>query len=129
MFPDDYRDLLTADKRAYAYLATIMKDGSPQLTPVWFDMQGNRIRINTARGRVKDQNMRARRQVALVIADPGDPFRFLQVRGRVVEISETGALEHFNGLAAKYTGVAKWKNYSGERRVIFTIEPEYVSTD
>ncbi len=129
VFPDDYRDLLTPEKRAYAYLATIMKDGSPQLTPVWFDMQGDRIRINTARGRVKEQNMKDRRQVALVISDPGDPFRYLQVRGRVVEISEAGGLEHFNGLAEKYTGQPKWKNYSGERRVIFTIEPEYISTD
>ena len=129
MFPDDYRDLLTAEKRAYAYLATLMKDGSPQLTPVWFDMDGDDIRVNTARGRVKEQNMRDRRQVALVIADPDDPFRFLQVRGRVVEISEAEALEHFNGLAAKYTGEPQWKNYSGERRVIFTIRPVSVSTD
>jgi PPOX class probable F420-dependent enzyme len=129
MFPDDYRDLLSPEKRAYAYLATIMKDGSPQLTPVWFDMQGDNIRINTARGRVKEQNMRDRRRVALVIADPEDPFRFLQVRGRVIEISEAGSLEHFNGLAKKYTGEAKWKKYSGERRVIFTIEPENISTD
>jgi PPOX class probable F420-dependent enzyme len=129
MFPDDYRDLLSPEKRAYAYLATIMKDGSPQLTPVWFDMQGDNIRINTARGRVKEQNMRDRRRVALVIADPEDPFRFLQVRGRVIEISEAGSLEHFYGLAKKYTGEAKWKKYSGERRVIFTIEPENISTD
>ncbi len=129
MFPDDYRDLLTAEKRAYAYLATLMKDGSPQLTPVWFDMDGDDIRINTARGRVKDQNMRDRRQVALVIADPDDPYRFLQVRGRVVEISEAKALEHFNGLAAKYTGEPEWRNYGGERRVIFTIRPESISTD
>jgi PPOX class probable F420-dependent enzyme len=120
---------LIAEKKAYAYLATIMKDGSPQLTPVWFDMQGDRLRINTARGRVKEQNMRDRRQVALVIVDPEDPFRYLQVRGRVVEISEAGGLEHFNGLALKYTGEAQWRGYSGERRVIFTIEPENVSTD
>lgn len=129
MFPDDYRDLLTGEKRAYAYLATLMKDGSPQLTPVWFDMDGDDIRVNTARGRVKEQNMRDRRQVALVIADPDDPFRFLQVRGRVVEISEAGALEHFNGLATKYTGEPQWRNYSGERRIIFTIKPESISTD
>jgi PPOX class probable F420-dependent enzyme len=129
VFPDDYRDLLTAEKRAYAYLATLMKDGSPQLTPVWFDMDGDDIRVNTARGRVKEQNMRDRRQVALVIADPDDPFRYLQVRGRVVEISEAGALEHFNGLAAKYTGEPQWRNYSGERRIIFTIKPESISTD
>ena len=129
MFPDDYRDLLTAEKRAYAYLATLMKDGSPQLTPVWFDMDGDHIRVNTARGRVKDENMRERRQVALVIADPDDPFRYLQVRGRVIEISEKESLEHFNGLAEKYTGEARWKNYAGERRVIFTIKPESISTD
>lgn len=125
--PPSHRDLLLDETRAFAFLATSMKDGSPQVTPVWFDMQGERIRINTARGRVKEKNMKARRQVALAIIDPQDPYRYVQVRGRVVEISEAGAREHIDRLSEKYTGSAEYQNYQGETRVIFYIQPESFS--
>ncbi|MFN2148958.1 MAG: PPOX class F420-dependent oxidoreductase [Anaerolineales bacterium] len=125
--PDSHKDLLQDETRAFAFLATSMKDGSPQVTPVWFDMDGERIRINTARGRVKEKNMKARRQVALAIIDPDDPYRYIQVRGRVVEIREAGAREHIDWLSEKYTGNQEYQNYRGETRVIFYIEPESVS--
>jgi len=125
--PDSHKDLLQDETRAFAFLATSMKDGSPQVTPVWFDMDGERIRINTARGRVKEKNMKARRQVALAIIDPDDPYRYIQVRGRVVEIREAGAREHIDRLSEKYTGNQEYQNYRGETRVIFYIEPESVS--
>jgi len=69
--PEKFRDLLT--KKAFAHLATIMQDGSPQVTPVWFDFDGTHVRINSAKGRVKDKNMRRNRRVALAIQDPENP--------------------------------------------------------
>ena len=85
--PDSHQDLLTDETGAYAFLSTLMADGSPQLTPLWFNTEGEYILINSAKGRIKDINMRARPQVALLITDPKDPFyRYLQIRGRVVDI-------------------------------------------
>jgi PPOX class probable F420-dependent enzyme len=120
---EKYHDLLKDETRAFLFLATTMKDGSPQVTPIWFNHDDEHILINSAKGRVKDRNMRARPNVAMVIQDPADPYRYLQVRGRVVEISEEGGLEHINTLALKYTGKT-WKVNPGEVRVIYKIVPE-----
>lgn len=126
-FPESHRDLLEDSARAYAYLATVMSDGSPQVTPVWFEEQDGCILINSARGRVKDQNMRARPAVALLIADPNDPLRYIQVRGRITEITEDGALEHINRLSMKYRG-RTWSPVAGQIRVIYRLTPEGIST-
>lgn len=123
-FPDSHRDLLQDQRRAFAYLATLMPDGSPQLTPLWFNTDSEHILINSARGRVKDRNMRAHPQVALLITDPDDPFhRYVQVRGRIVEIMEAGALEHINALSLKYKDVP-WTPVEGQTRVIYKLLPE-----
>lgn len=123
--PDSHRDLLDDGAKAYAYLATLMADASPQLTPLWFNTDGEHILVNSARGRVKDQNMRARPRVALLITDPKDPFyRYLQIRGRVVEITEVGADEHINTLNMKYHDGEHWKPRPGQVRVIYKILPE-----
>jgi PPOX class probable F420-dependent enzyme len=128
--PDKYKDLLADETRAFVYLATLMSDGSPQLTPVWFNTDGTHILINSATGRVKDRNMRARPQVALVIADPKNPYRFVQIRGRVVEITHEGADAHIDTLAGKYTGTPKYQNRrSGEERNIYKILPKKVMTN
>ncbi len=124
--PTSHADLLDDGTRAHAYLATTMPDGSPQVTPVWFNTDGDDILVNTARGRVKDRNMRIRPQIALVIADPRDPLRYVQVRGRVVEINEEGALEHIGRLSLKYRGRA-WEPVSRQTRVIFKLRPEHIS--
>jgi PPOX class probable F420-dependent enzyme len=123
MIPDSHKDLLTG-KKALASLATVMPDGSPQVTPVWFDYTDGRIRVNTARGRVKDRNMSQNAHVALAIIDPENPYRYVQVRGRVASISEEGADAHIDSLAKKYLGKDKYP-YAGpkEGRVIYTIEP------
>ena len=97
--PEAFRDLF--QKRAFAHLATIMPDGTPQVTPVWCDYDGVYIRINTAKGRVKDRNMRRNPQVALEIMDPDNPYRYLAVRGRVAEITENGADAHIDLLTKK----------------------------
>ena len=81
--PDNYLDLVSANKKSFAHLATIMKDGSPQVTPVWLDYTDGMIRVNTARGRVKDRNLKVGAKVALSISDPDNPYRYLQVRGKV----------------------------------------------
>ncbi|MFQ5682937.1 MAG: PPOX class F420-dependent oxidoreductase [Candidatus Binatia bacterium] len=125
--PEKYRDLFA--KKAFAQLATVMPDGSPQVTPVWCDLDGADIRINTAKGRVKDRNMRRNRAVALAIVDPDNPYRYLAVRGEVAEITERGADAHIDFLAKKYLGADKYPyRQPGEVRVIYRICPEKFST-
>jgi len=125
--PEQYKDLLT--KKAFAHLATLMKDGSPQVTPVWFDYDGTYVRVNTAKGRWKDKNMRNRPKVALSIPDPDNPYRYMQIRGKVAEVTENGADEHIDSLAKKYLGQDKYPfRQPGEVRVIYKIEVDRVQT-
>jgi PPOX class probable F420-dependent enzyme len=123
--PAEYNDLLKDETKAFLFLATSMEDGSPQVTPVWFSTEGEHILVNTAKGRVKDRNMRIRPHVALVIQDPATPYRYLQIRGRVDEITLVGGDEHINALSLKYDGTS-WKKTEGQIRVIFKILPEHV---
>ena len=125
--PDRYADLL--QKKAFASLATVMPDGGPQVTPVWFDYDGTHIRVNSAKGRLKDRNMRRTPRVALAILDPDNPYRHLAVRGRVVEVTEQGADAHIDALAKKYLGQDRYPHRTpGEVRVIYKIRPERVAT-
>ncbi len=126
--PEGFMDLLT-QKRAFAHLATLMPDGSPQVTPVWFDWDGETVRVNSARGRQKDRNMRRAAHVALSIQDPDNPYRYLAMRGVVTEVTEEGADAHIDSLAKKYLGVDSYPyRQPGEVRVIYKIRPERVST-
>jgi PPOX class probable F420-dependent enzyme len=125
--PAQFRDLFS--KKAFADLATLMPDGSPQVTPVWCDLDRGHIRINSAKGRLKDKNMRRDARVALAVVDPDNPYRHLAVRGRVVEITEKGADAHIDALAKKYLGQDKYPfRQPGEVRVIYRIEPLRCST-
>lgn len=120
---EKYRDLLE-QKKAFAELATVMPDGSPQVTPVWFDYDGHRIRVNTAKGRVKARNMEQGSKVALSIMDPDNPYRYVQVRGHVARVTEDGAEAHIDSLAKKYLGQDKYPYAQpGDVRVIYEIEP------
>ncbi len=123
--PEKYHDLLEDETRAFAILATSMADGSPQVTPVWFDMEGDCIRVNTNEGRVKDHNMKKRPKVALVILDPRDPYRYVQIRGEVDGMTREGADQHINRLSLKYTG-KPWKPQQGQKRIIYLIKPVHV---
>ena len=125
--PDQYKDLFS--KVAFANLATLMPDGGPQVTPVWFDFDGTHILVNSAKGRVKDKNMRRNKRVALSIVDPNNAYRHLDVRGEVMEITEQGADAHIDKLAKKYLGKDKYPfRQPGEVRVIYKIRPDKVST-
>jgi PPOX class probable F420-dependent enzyme len=104
--PEKYRDLF--QKRAFANLGTLMPDGSPQVTPVWVDLDGDYVIFNSAKGRQKDRNVRRDPRVALTLMDPENPYRYLEIRGRVAEITEDGAAENINKLAKKYLGVDKY---------------------
>ena len=121
-FPKDFLDLLNEDSKALLYLATTMRDGSPQVTPVWFSTDGGHILVNTNEGRVKDKNMKARPKVAMTIQDPNNPYRYLGIRGEVVNYTTEGADEHINKLSLKYDD-EPWKYREGQKRIIFKIKP------
>ncbi|MBI1872254.1 MAG: PPOX class F420-dependent oxidoreductase [Acidobacteria bacterium] len=125
--PDAYLDLFS--KRAFGHLATLMPDGSPQVTPVWVDLVDGHILVNSAVGRLKDRNIRRDQRVAIEIIDPDNPYRHLAVRGRVAEVTQAGADDHINKMAKKYLGKDVYPfRQPGEVRVIYKINPERVST-
>jgi PPOX class probable F420-dependent enzyme len=123
--PEKYRDLF--QKRAFASLATVMPDGRPQVTPVWCDYDGEHVIFNSAKGRQKDKNVRRDPRVAMAIIDPENPYRYMEIRGRVVEITEEGANASIDKLAKKYLGVDKYPyGQPGEVRVIYKVKLEHV---
>ena len=125
--PEAFRDIL--DKKTLVHLATTGKDGSPQVSPVWVDREGDLIVVNSAKGRVKDRNMRSHAQVALSATDPDNPYRALMIQGRVVKITEDGADAHIDKMAKKYLGKDQYPFRSPtEVRVKYYIEPLKVAT-
>jgi PPOX class probable F420-dependent enzyme len=124
--PSQFLDLF--EKKAFGSLATLMPDGTLQVTPVWVDFDGKRVIVNSARGRRKDRNMNAGASVALAIMDPDNPYRYLEVRGWVAEVTEQGADEHIDRMAKKYLGQDKYPfREPGEVRVIYRIDPTAAS--
>ena len=113
----------------FGHLATLMPDGSPQVTPVWVDFDGRYVLVNTAEGRQKARNIRRDPRIAIDVIRQGDAYAFASVRGRVVEITSEGAEEHIDRLAKKYLGRDKYPfRQPGERRIILKIAPEHVSS-
>jgi len=113
----------------FGHLATVMPDGSPQVTPVWVDFDGRHILVNTAEGRQKPRNIRRDPRVAIDVTRQGSEYAFAQVRGRVVEITSEGAEEHIDRLAKKYLGRDTYPfRQPGEERIILKIAPEHVSS-
>ena len=116
------------DKNAFANVATLMKDGSPQVTPVWIDYDGDELYINTAQGRLKANNLERDPRVAISLSDPDDPYAMVTIRGRAAEITEEGADEHIDALAKKYLDADTYPNRQpGEVRLKVRIEPDKVS--
>jgi PPOX class probable F420-dependent enzyme len=123
--PKAYLDLFS--KPAFAHLVTLMPDGSPQVTPVWVDLDGDTGIVNTAKGRLKDRNMKRDPRVALAVSDPANPYRYVQVRGRVSDITEDGGDAHIDRMAKKYLNQDSYPyRQPGEVRVIYRITPERV---
>ena len=113
----------------FAHIATLMSDGSPQVTPVWVELEGDRIVVNTAEGRVKPRNVRRDPRVAISIVRQDNPYQSAFVRGRVVEMRHEGADESIDRLAKKYVGQDRYPwRAPGEQRVMMVIEPERVAT-
>ncbi len=125
--PESHIDLISDEIRSFAYLATSMPDGTPQVTPVWFNTDGEHILLNSVKGRIKDRNMRARPQIAVALHSQDNPYHYIQLRGMIVEITEDGARQHINDLSYKYTGNPEWKlNNPDEIRVTYRLLPEKI---
>src|SRR3954447_6933502 len=122
---DSAKDILS--KQTFAHLATLMPDGSPQVTPVWVDFEDDKVLINTAEGRTKPRNMRNDPRVALSATDPDNPYEAVIIRGQVDEMTHEGADEHIDAMAKKYLDRDKYPfRQSGEQRVKIYIQPEVV---
>ncbi|WP_392544022.1 PPOX class F420-dependent oxidoreductase [Oryzobacter telluris] len=109
------------------YLATTMPDGSPQLTQTWVDTDGEHVVINTVQGHQKELNVRRDPRVAVTVADPDNPSRYVAVRGRVLDSTTEGGAEHIDELSQRYTGSPyPWYGGRDQVRVILTISIERV---
>jgi PPOX class probable F420-dependent enzyme len=127
VIPASHLDLFK--KKAFANLGTLMPNGQPQVTPVWVDYDGSQVLINTAQGRQKDKNLQRDPRVALAIMDPDNPYRYLEVRGRVVERTLDGADQHIDAMAKKYLGQDRYPyRQPGEVRVIYKVKPEHTTS-
>jgi PPOX class probable F420-dependent enzyme len=124
---DDFIYNLCTEGKNFASIATLMPDGSPQVSVTWVDSDGEYILINTAEGRVKAGNMRRDPRVAVTITDAGNPYRQAMIRGRVAGDTHEGAEEHINMMAKKYLKLETYpRTRKDEKRVIFKIKPEKV---
>lgn len=111
----------------FAFIATLMKDGSPQLSPVWIDVDGDTIIVNTAEGRVKHKNVSRDPRVAISVFDSANPYMMVTVRGRVIAQEKAGAENHIDLMAKKYLGMDKYPGRApGEKRILLRIKPEKV---
>lgn len=125
--PDDYRDLL--ERPIVASLATLMADGTPQVQPVWCGFDGTHLLVNTEKGRQKYRNLSRRRRATILLVDPENDSRWLEVRGEVVGEAEQGADAHIDVLAKRYLGLDKYPYHApGDVRVMFRIAPRKVAT-
>jgi PPOX class probable F420-dependent enzyme len=123
--PAEIMDLLETD--ALGHLATVRADGTPHVTPLWVDHDGDTVLVNVRLDRIKAANMRERPAVAISIVDPRNPFRYLAITGQVVSWSEEGWQQHMNELGRRYMKLDRYPwFFPGERRAIFRIDPTHV---
>jgi len=130
VIPDEHTEWFERD--LFAAFATISPDGSINLTPVWVDHDGEFLLVNTLRGRRKEKNVRNDPRVALLILDPDDPYRYISVQGKVEDLIEDGAADHYQELALRYTGEEdRYERRYGDEdrsRVILRIAPDNITT-
>ena len=126
--PPSHRDLF--EKKTFAHFATVMPDGTPQVTPVWvdYDPETNHVLVNTARGRRKERNVSRDPKVGIEMSDPDDPYRYLSVQGVVESVTAAGADAHADELAGRYMDLEEYPNHGEEvgERVVIRIRPERV---
>lgn len=121
------RAIALIDGKNFAYLATLLPDGSPHVTPMWIDHEGDMVLMNTAKGRIKQKNITRDPRVSITIVDSNNPYDRIIIHGRVVSQSEQGAEAHIDKLAKKYTGANKYQKTSPtEKRIILRIEPSRI---
>lgn len=129
MIPESHVDIF--EKESFAHVATVMPDGTPQVTPVWVDHQDREyVLVNTARGRRKEKNIRRNPKVGVSVTDPDDPYRYVSVRGEA-ELVDEGAADHIDELARRYMDVDTYPHHGDESgpRVIVRIHAENVVTN
>lgn len=124
--PREVKALL--DGKNIGFLATIMADGSPQVTPVWVDREGDTVVLNTVKGRTKERNLRRDARVALSVVDWNQPYTWAQIRGRVVQRTDEGAESHIDKLSMKYLGLKRYP-WSDRKRTMVRIRPDKVVWD
>jgi PPOX class probable F420-dependent enzyme len=125
MIPEAFLDLF--NKPAFAHFATTMPDGTPQITPVWVDYDGEYVLVNSKMGRTKNANVAQRPAVAIEISDPDNPYRYLMIRGVVVAIETQTDTQHIDSLARRYVHTERYPwGAPGEVREIFKIRPDHV---
>ncbi len=111
----------------FGFIASLMNDGSPQLTPVWIDYDGQFLLVNTAEGRTKQKNFARDPRVAISVLDQNNPYSMVSIRGKVVQQTSDGADEHIDRLAKRYLGVDKYPfRAPDEKRIILKIKPEKI---
>jgi len=124
--PEKYQDLL--ESTALAHVATIGPQGEPQSNPVWFGWDGQYILFSQTTGRQKFRNLQREPRVALSIVDPSNPYRYLEVRGKVVRIDPDPDLAFIDSMAQKYLGQARYPwHQPNDQRVVIVIEPEHTT--
>jgi PPOX class probable F420-dependent enzyme len=124
----DKQKKLITDKN-FGHIATLNKDGSPQVSPVWIELDGNHLIINSERKRRKVRNIKRDQRVSVSIQNAENPYQYIEVRGKAIEVTDTGGFEGIDRLSAKYTGQAKYPgNAPGDVRIVIRIEPEHVAS-
>ncbi len=126
LVPESYRDLISDRSKAIAYLATMLDNGAPITAPIWFDVQGEFFRFATSPNSLKFKNMVARPQVSLLIQDPDEVYRYMQVRGRYAEHTTVGSAAYLHRLSRRYIGTDYPAELGGDD-VIVSIRPEKVN--
>lgn len=130
LIPESHIDLL--ERPIVCSLATVMPDGQPQVTPVWFNYDGEHVLVNTARGRQKDRNMELRRKVTVLVVDPENPYRWMEIRGTVTEIDEANGVAHIDELARRYTNRDQYYTSeelrAKETRAMYKVRVDRVNT-
>lgn len=124
--PEDYEDLLGTT--ALIHVATLGPDGEPQSNPVWFDWDGKYVKFSQTKTRQKYRNVSRDPRIALSMVDPENPYRYLEIRGRVERVGEDPNLDFINAMAKKYLGMDEYPYHQpGDERVVVYVRPEHTT--